>query len=125
MSPAAKSAHIPAPQLMTTLAGELERMREIGTRIEISLCQLASSAADQGEWLDDVQQLDLLLQQLAALRDFVGAAACAEGAAQASFAMGEALDQVLLHDLRARLSGEQAEAQESGDLMLFDGDCAS
>lgn len=108
-----------ASELLTNLAQELERMRVLGMRIELSMCQMAVSASSEGEWMEDVQQLDLLLQQAAALRDFTSALARAQGA-DAQIDAESALAQITLGDVRQRLAGETAAESDDG-LMFFDG----
>jgi len=103
---------------MSSVADELDRMRALGLRIEASLCDLAGGVAEQGEWLEDLQQFDLLLQQMAALRDFLGALASAEGA-QTPLDVTAAANQLLLHDLRSRLLGQSAVAPAS-DFLFFE-----
>lgn len=114
---------LPMSELLTNLAQELERMRALGMRVELSMCQMAVSASAEGEWMEDVQQLDLLLQQAAALRDFASTLARAQGA-DVKIDAEAALAQITLGDVRQRLAGETATESDDG-LMFFDGSGSS
>ena len=82
---------------------ELELARQVGMRIEQSLCGAADAwAVDSGRFRD-LQELDGLIQRLAALRDLFATI----GAAQRDLhlAFEAALERVPLEEMRARLSG--------------------
>lgn len=108
---------MPAAEMMATLASELDRMRALGLRIEGSLCALAGEVSSQGAWMEDLQQFDMLLQQLAALRDFLGKVALASDA-EARIDVSAALAHVTLHDLRQRLSGVAGEVRSDADIFF-------
>ncbi|MES1199521.1 MAG: hypothetical protein ABUS48_06040 [Pseudomonadota bacterium] len=103
--------------VLTGLARELEHARLLSLRVEQSLCGMASSA-QQGDWLEDVQQVDMLQQHLAALRDFAAEIA-REPSAHVLVPIDKALRHVSLNELRERLAGEIAEAGEAGVVALF------
>lgn len=92
----------PVADVLAALARELEHARSVGTRVEAAFCAHAVRTELDAAVIRDMQQLDSLIQQLAALRDFVSTlASCASGSA----AIGSALERVPLGDVRARLSG--------------------
>jgi len=123
MTAANSSTQLPhvaaASDVMTSLARELEQMRALGLQLEASICQLAVAAPQQSEWLSDVQQLDLLLQQMAALRDFLTALSATEGA-EVKLDLAVALERITLHDVRARLSGVCTAEQKEDEFVMFD-----
>lgn len=108
---------MPTAEMLTTLADELDRMRALGLRIEGSLCALAGEVQSQGAWMEDLQQFDLLLQQLGALRDFLGTAAVAADA-ETRIDVTAALAQLTLHDLRERLRGGAVAADDDVDIFF-------
>ncbi|HYD88812.1 MAG TPA: hypothetical protein VEA80_15160 [Vitreimonas sp.] len=109
-----------AGRIMSSVADELDRMRSLGLQIETSLCELAGGVAEQGVWLEDLQQFDLILQQLAALRDFLTTAAATQGA-DAPIDIADAADKLTLHDLRLRLLGQDA-GERHRDCHFFEED---
>ncbi|HVY85151.1 MAG TPA: hypothetical protein VG943_08455 [Caulobacterales bacterium] len=97
-------ARMPDAELCARLASELESLRAIGLRIELSLCSAADAWDVTDGRLHDLQQLDYLLQHLGALRDFLSALSDAAGG-EASAAQAHALGRIRLADLKARLEG--------------------
>lgn len=100
----------PVTDLLVSLAGELERMRMLGLRLESAVCVMAA-----GEWTpalaDELQQLDRLVQLLAGLRDFVEGLSADQPLA-GLLEISKPLERVLLHDLKGRLAGEEREAAQ-------------
>jgi hypothetical protein len=96
---------------------ELERLRLIGLEIEQSLCNAADGWSIDDQRVRDLQQLDSLLQHLAALRDFLGALSaplCARVDLRAP------LSRVPLEALRARLAGAALSRSDgAGGIELF------
>lgn len=92
----------PMAEILDALARELEHARGVGMRIEAAFCAHAVRTTLDGSIIQDMQQLDGVIQHLAALRDFVSTLAReATGAA----AIDAALERVFLGDVRARLGG--------------------
>jgi hypothetical protein len=92
----------PIADVLAALARELEHARSVGTRVEAAFCAHAVRTELDAAVIRDMQQLDALIQQLAALRDFVSTLS---GAAAGTAAIGAALERVPLGDVRARLGG--------------------
>lgn len=91
--------------VFVALADELERARTLGLRVEGAICAIAVRAAIDSAVIAELQQLDAVLQHLAALRDFVGELARqADGARKISLV--SALDRITLADVHARLAGD-------------------
>jgi hypothetical protein len=101
----------------TRIADELERLRIIGLVIERSFCRAAADEWSMDESRRrDLQQLDLLLQHLSALKDFVeGLVPNDEG----SVDLAGAVRRIPLEGLRARLSGVAAASDRPGSVELF------
>lgn len=91
--------------VFTALADELERARTLGLRVEGAICAIAVRAAIDSSVIAELQQLDAVLQHIAALRDFAGEAARACGDVS-SIDVTPALERVTLAEVRARLAGE-------------------
>jgi hypothetical protein len=89
--------------IFRSVARELELARQIGMRIEQSLCGAADAWAVDNGRVRDLQELDGLIQRLAALRDLFGAADAAQQ--DPSLAFQAALQHIPLEEMRARLSG--------------------
>lgn len=94
----------PARQVLLSLAEELEHARILGLRVETAICSIAVRTSIDSGIVSELQQLDAVLQRIAALRDF---------AAEVSRHCGEehlvsttsALARVTLGEVRARLAG--------------------
>jgi hypothetical protein len=95
---------------------EIERLRVMGLDIEASLFRAADDWSVDESHVRELQQLDFLLQHLAALRDFV-ASLVPNAAGQVDLAA--ALRRVPLEALRARLAGTRAPSQGAGGVELF------
>lgn len=85
------------------LALELELIRQIGMRLEQSLCNAADAWGIDDERVRDLQQLDHLTQHAAALRDFLSIVSEGEGSTESG--LDAALERIKLGDVRARLAG--------------------
>jgi hypothetical protein len=94
----------PVRDVFTSLAEELERARSLGLRVEGAICAIAVRSSIDNDVVIELQQLDAVLQHIAALRDFVG-----ELARQAddpgAVATASALERVTLAEVRTRLGG--------------------
>ena len=98
----------PLGDVLETLAGELEQLRCLGLRVEGAICQIVVRAAIDPAVVAELQQLDMVLQQLGALRSYTAQVA-QECEAKGDISVRAALDQVTLAELRARLAGQQEE----------------
>ncbi|WP_395646727.1 hypothetical protein [Terricaulis sp.] len=112
-----KGVHVST--LFEGCAAELERMRTIGMRVENSICTLAGPLGLSGEYIEDLQQMDFLLQQLAAIRDILAGMARQPGA-DALLDVAAVIDTIGLKDLKTRLLGELVVADASGGVDFFD-----
>jgi|CXWL01.1.fsa_nt_gi predicted TIM-barrel fold metal-dependent hydrolase len=106
-----------APELCRAIASEIEIARAMGLRLESSLCILTAKLGLDAERVRDLQELDLILQHLAALRDLLTMVS-AQIDPSLSVSIAEALDRVTLGDVRARLSrtATRAAAIDTGDV---------
>jgi hypothetical protein len=92
-------------EICRRVALELESARLTAMRVERSLCTAADCWGLDDERVRDLQSLDMLMQTLAALRDFLSSVALlAEGGPRIDAAA--ALERILLADMRRRLAGE-------------------
>ena len=110
-----KAYELPIRQLLTRLANELEILRRLGSRIEVSICAGLLSGAADNESFGDVQEIDHLLQQLTVLRDFLTTLAD-ETRGEQRINVENALACITLDGVRARMAGsseEQAEAEQT------------
>lgn len=108
----------PVAAVLSSLAEELERTRTLGLRVEGAICAIAVRSAIDGSVVSELQQLDAVLQQIAALRDYVSqlAAHCDPGY---EVETSSALDRITLAEVRARLGGVTFEDEsEDGWEML-------
>lgn len=96
----------PLAQVCARVAFELELIRQIGARIEQSLCNAADGWRLDDERARELQHLDHLIQHLSALRDFVSA--LAHQVKGVSVDPTDALEKILLSALKARLEGVTA-----------------
>lgn len=108
------SVRKPMREVLEILAIELERLRWLGVRVETAVCQVAVNSPIAPSVVADLQQLDMVLQQLGALRSFVGRLA-EEFDVQTQVSIEEALRLVNLSELRARLSGQDEAGPEKAD----------
>ena len=108
----------PLAALLETLAGEVEAVRTLGERVESSICAAQRHVELQGKHVEDLQQIDLMLQQLSALRDFLTAIS-AVGASDSHVQIAAGLARVTLAEMKARLSGEQGGGVATGDLEMW------
>jgi hypothetical protein len=114
-SPAAPT--VSAADVFTTLSQELERMRVLGLRVEQTICAIAVSSSIDTALIAELQQLDAILQHMAALRDFSEQVAleCDDGVL---VDVSDALDRVTLADVRTRLArGDQDSTDEGWEIL--------
>lgn len=106
-------------ELYPRIARELELARQTAMQVEQSLCRAADSWSIDDARVRDLQQLDHLIQHLAAMRDFVFAL-CQQGQGVRVDA-ADALARVTLSDVRSRLSGcgESENVSASGGVEMF------
>lgn len=90
--------------VLSSVAEELERTRALGLRVEGAICAIAVRSAIDGSVVAELQQLDAVLQQIAALRDYVSQLA---SHCDPTFEVetASALDRITLAEVRARLGG--------------------
>ncbi|ANP45672.1 hypothetical protein [Candidatus Viadribacter manganicus] len=100
-------------EVCALLANELERIRVLGLRIEGAICAVAVQANVDERVVSELQNLDAMLQQIAALRDYTGELSRLAPVA-ARIGVAEALARITLGDVRARLAGEDSEFYEEG-----------
>lgn len=96
----------PVGDVFTALADELERARTLGLRVEGAICAIAVRAAIDSSVIAELQQLDAVLQHIAALRDFAGEIARGCGHLH-SVDIAPALERVTLAEVRMRLASER------------------
>lgn len=101
-------ARRPLGDVLETLADELEQLRCLGLRVENAICQIVVRAAIDPAVVAELQQLDMVLQQLGALRSYTAQVA-QECDTKGDISVHAALGQVTLAELRARLAGQQEE----------------
>lgn len=104
----------PVADVFSVLAEELERARALGLRVEGAICAIAVRSSIDGAVVSELQQLDAVLQHMAALRDFAAEVARGAGAGGA-VPTRSALERITLGDVRARLSGGLIDANLSDD----------
>jgi hypothetical protein len=102
--PAQARALTPVGDMLYALAEELERARVLGLRVEGAICAIAVRSSLDGAVVGELQQLDAVLQHIAALRDFVGELA-RQGGELGALDTAHALDRVTLAEVRTRLGG--------------------
>lgn len=90
-------------ETLTTLGQELERIRVLGLRVEQAICAIAVNSALDAALIAELQQLDAVLQHVAALRDFSEQLAL-ECPDAAEVDLSAALERVTLAEVRARLA---------------------
>lgn len=104
-SPAPEADLVSQADVFVALADELERARAMGLRVEGAICAIAVRAAIDSAVVAELQQLDAVLQHIAALRDFAGELGRQSGAG-GKISLATALERITLADVRARLSGQ-------------------
>lgn len=101
-------------RVLTDIASELERARAIGMRVERAACVLALKFGADAELVHDLQQLDEMLQHVAAMRDLLEALSHLHAELPAG-RVAAAIDRISLSAVRGRLRGEGADAGEAED----------
>ncbi|MBY0563593.1 MAG: hypothetical protein K2P58_05325 [Hyphomonadaceae bacterium] len=98
-------APIPVAEIFLMVAEELERARVLGLRIEGAICAIAVRSELDAALVSELQQLDAVLQHIAALRDYA-AEISRHSAHLPKVATESALNRITLNEVRARLAGE-------------------
>lgn len=98
-------AQVPAAEIFLLLAEELERARVLGLRIEGAICAIAVRSELDASLVSELQQLDAVLQHIAALRDYAAEVSRCS-AHLPKVATESALDRITLNDVRTRLAGD-------------------
>lgn len=114
----APQALTPVRDVFSSLASELERARSLGLRVEGAICAIAVRSSIDGAVVSELQQLDAVLQHIAALRDFAAELARQE-APNGLVGTANALERVTLGEVRARLGGVYLEdnPEESWEML--------
>jgi hypothetical protein len=102
----------PVSDVLANLASELERARILGLRVEGAICAIAVRSAIDPQMIQELQQLDAMLQHLAALRDFTAMLA-EQDASAGRLVTAPALDRITLAEVRMRLAGSYIEDDPS------------
>lgn len=124
MLPSRASAHdradprTPVGEVFANLASELERARSLGLRVEGAICAIAVRSSLTSDVIYELQQLDAMLQHVAALRDFAAELA-RQVVTNGNVATVEALDRITLGDVRMRLGGARMEDDPTEDWEMF------
>lgn len=100
-----EGAQVPAAEIFLLLAEELERARVLGLRIEGAICSIAVRTELDAGLVSELQQLDAVLQHIAALRDYAAEVSRCS-AHLPKVATESALDRVTLNEVRTRLAGD-------------------
>ncbi len=100
-------------EICRRVALEIELVRNMAARLELSLCAMTAGVGIDEERVRDLQQLDVMQQHLAALRDFLSELSMLP-AARGPIELVSALDRVLIDDLRRRLEGAHAPDHHPG-----------
>ncbi len=96
------TARKPAPQpepltpvrdVFASLSEELERARSLGLRVEGAICAIAIRSSIDASVVSELQQLDAVLQHIAALRDYAAELA-RRGDPDHSISTSTALDRI-------------------------------
>lgn len=107
----------PVATVLIAMAEELEHARALGLRVEGAICAVAVKTTIDSGVVEGLQQLDSVLQRIAALRDYV-----IELAAQCDPTIevetASALERVKLEEVRARLAGARGHHDGDGWEML-------
>lgn len=101
-------------EVFGALADELERARSLGLRVEGAICAIAVRSSIDGAVVAELQQLDAVLQHIAALRDFAAEIA-ARNQGDELISTQSALDRISLGEVRGRLSGALMDVDLSED----------
>ena len=94
----------PVRDVFSSLAEELERARSLGLRVEGAICAIAIRSSIDAAVVCELQQLDAVLQHIAALRDFAAELGKHANGAD-KVAIAAALDRITLGEVRVRLGG--------------------
>lgn len=108
----------PVCTVFANLAGELERARSLGLRVEGAICAIAVRSALGSDAIHELQQLDAMLQHIAALRDFAAELA-RQPVANGDIVTTVALRLVTLGEVRMRLGGACMEDDLGADWEMF------
>ncbi len=104
----------PVRDVFSALAEELERARSLGLRVEGAICAIAVRSSIDGSVVSELQQLDAVLQHIAALRDFASELA-RQSAGVGEVATASALERVTLGEVRVRLGGRYLDGDDPDD----------
>ena len=93
--------------VFAALAEELERARILGLRVEGAICAIAVHSSLDDGIVSELQQLDHVIQHVAALRDFA-AEVSNECDGVEAVTLERALGRIRLAEVRTRLAGASA-----------------
>jgi hypothetical protein len=109
---------MPLSEVLVAVAAELELVRSLGWRIERAVCVLAVRAGAADEIIGELQNMDAMLQQIAALHDFLLTLSGTQGQ-PALLSVSAALQRLTLRDVKARLVGGSWSVPPSGAMEVF------
>lgn len=112
-----ESGGVRIPDVCSSLADELERARVLGLRVEGAICTIAVRSSIDTSLVAELQQLDAMLQHIAALRDFVARLAL-DASTHHVVDVSAALERITLADVRARLGGSDDDVPDEQWEML-------
>ncbi len=104
VGPARDAGLTPVGDVFSGLAEELERARSLGLRVEGAICAIAIRSSIDASIVSELQQLDAILQHIAALRDFAAEMAN-QSDSTCKVVVAAALDRITLGEVRIRLGG--------------------
>lgn len=113
----ANANQMPMRTVLTALAAEIDIVRTRVTSVELAICRLLAQLDTSVLAPSELQDLDHALQTLTALNVFTKDIAADVGA-EATFAVGAALERIKLADVQARLGGK---ADNTSAPDIFDG----
>lgn len=108
----------PLGEVLAAAATELQHAYERGLLLETAILDMIKNSASAGPATHELQHLDLVLQHVHAVSDFLGELARAGGNLGA-VSVTEALGRVKLADVRDRLAGAANEPKDIDDDILW------
>lgn len=113
-----EQAQQPLGEVLAAAAVELQHAYERGLLLETAILDMVKNSATAGAATHELQHLDLVLQHVHAVSDFLGELARAGGNLGA-VSVTEALGRVKLADVRDRLAGTVSEPKDIDDDILW------
>lgn len=104
-------------EVFSSVADELEYARVLSLRVERAICTIAVNAKLDSGVVAELQQLDAIIQQIAAVRDYTSTLS-RDALPTQRIAIGNALGRLTLSEVRARLAGGRDNEDDSAWEML-------